>query len=733
MKPRKILVIGDPMPALSGRVALSQLSVPLDASLEVDTESGVIRNISVITAGVACGHNAPPFLIDETTLQNVADAINLTENGMKSRTIHAEVYGEDGLKSLAGKIRNARVVGNQVKADFHLGSYADEEDARRLMALAKDAPEDAGLSIVIKEGHYEAIEGEPGIVARIDALYAIDWTGNPAANPAGMLSAPAKAALAQKDEIPMEFNEAQMEYLRSLGLAADATAEQAAEFYAGLTDEQKTACDALAESETETEVEAAPAAAAAEGEDEDEGQPKPMTAASGVADASQVALSSNSGAMATLSEINEIARLAGLGGDWAVEMCLAGKTPAEARQIALAKKTSNTGPIPMSIKVGEDRGMVSLSAGITDAIILRANGVALKKAHDRSSEFRGLSVINMARNYYAALGMRNAHTLSNTRIVELMGPRAFRNAYPALAQSASSFSSILADAINKSLRAAYMDAPSTWQLWARRATAPDFKDIKRVALSDVPGLTERGDGQPLDYTVLSDGAETYALAEFAGGIKLTRRAIVNDDLDAFGRIPMAQAAAAKRKEDDVAYGIITTNGNMADGGALFNATAVSTTGGHANLVGSGTVMSIANLQILENLMFVQTGPKGAHLELVPKFLLVPSSKGATANQLINSAVDPTATYGHATNPYANTLTVIKSSRLQANSATAWYLAADYRDGQVDTIEVCFLEDEPEPVLKQETDFDTDDQKFAVRHTVQAKAIDWRGVAKNNGA
>lgn len=726
------------MPALSDMTALSQIVQPIDTQLEVDAQAGVIRNISVITAGVACGHNAPPFLIDEVTLQQVADAINAAGNGIKSRTIHAEVYGEDGLKALAGKVRNARVVGNQVRADFHLGSYADEDDARRLMALATDAPEDAGLSIVIKAGEFEPTDGEPGIVARISALYAIDWTGNPAANPAGMLSTPAKTALAQKDEITM-YNEAQMELLRSLGLAADAPEEQIAAFVDGLTEEQKAELQSLADADGEGEGEEAAGAAAAEGEGEEEAEGEDgeetnrnMTAASG-SQAGHTALASTPENMATLSEINEIAQLAGLGGDWAVEMCLAGKTPEEARKIALSKKTSNKRPLPMGIKVGEDRGMVSLSAGITDAIILRANAIALSKPHGRAGEFRSLSVINMARNYYAALGVRNAHTLSNTRIVDLMGPRTFHNAYPALAQSASSFSSILADTINKSLRQAYMDAPSTWQLWARRATNPDFKTITRAVLSDAPGLTAREDGQPVDYNVLSDGKETYTLAEYTSGIRLTRRALVNDDLDAFGKIPMAQAAAAKRKEDDVAYGIVTTNANLADGGALFNATAVTTTGGHANLTSSGTIMSVANLQVGFNSMFVQTGPKGAYLELVPKFLLVPSSKKATADQLINSTVDPTATYGHATNPYANSLQVVPSARLQANSATAWYLFADYRDAQIDTIEVCFLEDEPEPVLKQETDFDTDDQKFLVRHTVGAKALDFRGAYKNNGA
>src|SRR5690606_19644587 len=63
------------------------------------------------------------------------------------------------------------------------------------------------------------------------------------------------------------------------------------------------------------------------------------------------------------------------------------------------------------------------------------------------------------------------------------------------------------------------------------------------------------------------------------------------------------------------------------------------------------------------------------------------------------------------------------------SNTAWYLASN----MIETVEVCFLSDEPAPVLRQETDFDTEDAKLAVRHTVAAAAIDHRGLVKKPGA
>jgi hypothetical protein len=43
--------------------------------------------------------------------------------------------------------------------------------------------------------------------------------------------------------------------------------------------------------------------------------------------------------------------------------------------------------------------------------------------------------------------------------------------------------------------------------------------------------------------------------------------------------------------------------------------------------------------------------------------------------------------------------------LDANSATAWYLAAD--SGQVDTVEYCYLEGAAGPVIESEVGFEVD--------------------------
>jgi hypothetical protein len=403
---------------------------------------------------------------------------------------------------------------------------------------------------------------------------------------------------------------------------------------------------------------------------------------------------------------------------------------------------------PLNVSVGVDANLVNLSGSMKTAIRLRAGAkvevpkeAAELAVYERAVKMRGLSIVDMGRKYLSAIGYGDAYEIGKSRVIALcVNPRELRQQpgggqMVMLAESIGDFTGILKDAINKSLLQAYRDASPSWQKWCRRATNPDFKVINRAALSESPDLKSRNQGKGIDYVNLSDTNETYALAEYTNGIKLTRQALINDDLDAFARIPMLQGNAAARKEDDVAYGILTANANMVqDSTALFHAN-------HKNLLASGAAPSVTELAKAYQLMRVQKGPAGAaRLNIQPKFVLCPVALEVATMQLVNStqllAVISTSSSAPQTvgssNPWANRLEVISNPRLDDASAVVWYLSAFYGDGQVDTVEVCFLEDEPEPVLKQETDFDTDDQKFAVRHTVAAKAIDFRGLVKDAG-
>ncbi len=61
---------------------------------------------------------------------------------------------------------------------------------------------------------------------------------------------------------------------------------------------------------------------------------------------------------------------------------------------------------------------------------------------------------------------------------------------------------------------------------------------------------------------------------------------------------------------------------------------------------------------------------------------------------------------------------------------AWYLSADL--GQIDLIEMAYLQGQEGLYMEQKIDFDTDGIRLKVRMDVEAKAIDWRGFYRNDG-
>lgn len=754
-------------------IALRNASALADPKVKIDRDKFVLSGISVIEQGPAIGHG---FEVDGVMLQQVAEQINATPKGVKSRLTHpglVECGGHDGIEVTLGRVRNARVDGDRVRADLHMGQFAavtPQGDLRAyLLAIAEEDPELVGMSIVfdpdqfdervVTEERPEARPTEDGnfIVrfGRSKAVMAGDMVGDPAANTSGLLSRLPKQIV---NGITPELLERWADDLKNLNQPHEAGEKPVPDqgesnmnpklrsfleskgLKAGSTDEQALAFANVMQGADAEEVKRLTA-----------GGESPVPTGGGVAVAELEAAKAKAAEEMKLAEadrVREIRALAsdtGLGDTWACERILAGDSVDNAKTLALKawKQENEDGP---SVTGGDDLNLSSIGPAMTDAILLRAgveqfeeeevagrpqikrtNGERSRRApHERAKEFRGLSLVDMARQHLRAMGGTDTERLSKTQVLNRLGPRSFRRAYPGLAQSSSDFDSILQDAVHKTFRSLYLDIEPTWPIWARFITNPDFKTINRAALSESPNMVERGEGGEVRYVTLTDSKESYALVEYTGGIILTRRAIINDDLDAFSRIPRLQAAAARRKEEDVAYAVITDNAAMSDGVALFHS-------GHANLVGSGAVPSVASLTLTEALLMKQTGPKGAAvLELRGRFLLVPIELFRTTQQLVASQSDP-AKSNEAINPFFNEqMKIVPSKRLSDNSTTAWYELADYRDGQIDTVEVGFLEGEAVPVLKQETDFDTEDQKYKVNHTVAAKAIDHRGMVKNPG-
>lgn len=376
-------------------------------------------------------------------------------------------------------------------------------------------------------------------------------------------------------------------------------------------------------------------------------------------------------------------------------------------------------------EVGED-DRTKLRAAIADGLALRggiklgfdASGAEVRAAPG-ANDFRGMRLTRIAALLLARQGVKTE------RMTELQLVETILDGSRASAHGPSDFTSVVSNVATKSLRGGYQETPRTFTTWARPTEVPDFKAVKRVVLGTAPDLKRVKSNGEVFYGSFGDSEQAYAIASYARIFAVTRETIINDDLDAFTRVPQMFGAAGARLESDLVYLLLTAEQVLDETGlALF-------AGGHNN-TGTG-VISVDNINAGVAKMGAQTSPEGHVLSIMPGYLLVPLSRWSTAYQFTaaltpqqQSAVNP---FG-AGSPMA--LIPIPEARLDANSTAEWYLIA--RNSQVDTVEYATLMGQGSGVyLEQRVGFNIDGLEIKARHDFGASAIDFRGFYRSSGA
>lgn len=401
-------------------------------------------------------------------------------------------------------------------------------------------------------------------------------------------------------------------------------------------------------------------------------------------------------------EITEIAKRANLGLDFVDEAVKSDLSVEQVRAKAfdnLCEKSKDT----------EIRATIEITKSEADNKREAAEKALSRRAQPHKHEFEAgnifnnMSLLEMGRYFLEANG-HNVSTLDRSEIAV----RAMH--------STSDFPAILANVANKTIQQAYMDTPKTFQPFCRLATLTDFKPVNRTKLSEMPTpklVTENGE---FEYVSVSDEKETYQLATYGEILAITRQTIINDDLDAFGRIPTLMGAAAARLEGDLVYAILTGNPNMGDGVALFD-------NAHANLTDAKLLADEDGLGDAEELMAKQKGPKGvANLNLMPSFIITgPTQKIAAMKAL--TGVSPNQ--ASQVNPFANAYQLIVDQRITGND---YFLSAS--PNVIDTIEYGYLAGQSGPQISTREGFNIDGMEIKLRHDFAAKAIDHRGLVKS---
>lgn len=400
------------------------------------------------------------------------------------------------------------------------------------------------------------------------------------------------------------------------------------------------------------------------------------------------------------------------------------------RDAAPEKQTTSAN----DISVGEDLTRKHRIEGMTNALLhrfrpqdeetsLEGKRVKLQghALNEHGRDFAYLSLVDMARICLEARNIKTGslpkHQLAD---MALMGRGGLH--------STSDFPEILANVVNKTLRNGYLQAPRTWTPFTREVFVNDFKEISRTNLGEGEKLEKVLEAGEVKRGTFSEAAEKYRVEEYAKIVAITRKVIINDDLDAFTRVPERLGRRAADLESDLIWEIFKLNAAMADGNALFSAQ-------HANLSTTPGAPSEAGLSEGRKLMRRQRGLDGQEISLTPVFMFVPPEHETAAEKLIASIVPDSSTNVSPFSSAGRTpLRLDVEPRLEtgANGSTdAWYLTAD--KGQVDMIELARLSGSNGPQTMTRDGFDVHGVEVKIMHDVGVKAIDHRGLFKNAGA
>ena len=350
-------------------------------------------------------------------------------------------------------------------------------------------------------------------------------------------------------------------------------------------------------------------------------------------------------------------------------------------------------------------------AAVEAAVILRADPTVKidPKVAEAAREFRGLSLIELSRDYLQRTGVS---TFGMNKL-ELAGA-ALGMRYGAM--TTSDFANALSNAASKRVRDAYQVAPQSFGPLVTPGTLPDFKDSAIVGLGDAPALLLVRENAEFTYGAMSDTGMSYRLQTYGRIIAISRQALVNDEKQLFGRIPTQFGFKARDLESDLVWGLVIGNPTMSDGYALFSTQ-------HGNL-GTGADITVESVGAARAAMAQQKSAEGGFITVRPVYMVVGPLMETKAEQFLSTT---NAALPGDVNPFAGKLQLIVEPRITDKS---WYLFADPR--AIDTIEFSHLEGQEGVYIETQPGFDVDGIKTKARLDVGGAPIDWRGMYKNPG-
>lgn len=410
---------------------------------------------------------------------------------------------------------------------------------------------------------------------------------------------------------------------------------------------------------------------------------------------------------ATDAEIRRLCQIGGADPEAIIEL---GGTVEDARRASLAALVARGQAVetrPAVHVIHDHDDPMERAGAMADGLMTRLNPAHVPS--DRARQFVGMSLRDMAADCLRHAGIRTTTFAADSVVSRAL-------------HSTTDYPLILGDVVGKTLRAAYQVPPSGVRSLARTVSVPDFRAKTYVAFGDhlaLEAVNEHGEFK--SGTIGEAQGESVRVATYGKIFAYSRPLMVNDDLGALQRIGDIAATSARQMEADLVVDLLAGPGGvgplMADGVRLFAT-------GHSNLKSPGAVPA-TDLAAAMLAMRKQTGISGKLIDVNPSVLLIPAALEEGVLKYFGQYVPSTSTN---VNPWKD-LRVIVDPRLDAKSATRWYLVAESIEGLV----VASLEGNAGPVIETRAGFEVDGVQIRVRHDFGAAFLDWRSWYNDAGA
>lgn len=221
--------------------------------------------------------------------------------------------------------------------------------------------------------------------------------------------------------------------------------------------------------------------------------------------------------------------------------------------------------------------------------------------------------------------------------------------------TSTSVASIVKNTVNLLMAADYSVRQRWWEPIVRNEDVDTLDQATLVRLYGVSDLEEISEGGPYTETNWGDDEETASWYKRGNFIGVTLETFLLDKLAKLRSLPNRLSNAWYNTISTLVSNVFTTNNAagpvLSDTGALFNNTALTTTGGHANLLTSA--LSWTAYDAVVTAMMAQTDQKlgaGKKLMITPRYLLVPTTLRSTAYQIRNTENVP-GSANYQRNPY----------------------------------------------------------------------------------